>query len=456
MQHRFWRLSGRHFVGIAAAVVATSSPASAQGERSVVVWGDGPGGEEVASRVASRLAAPYTVRDAGAFRKALASGRAPSLAAAAKDRASDARLVARARTAGRAAHADAAVLVHVQRSKRGTVVHVWMIDPKGDGSAEVDQETALGARASTDDEAAFAWNAVSGEFSERDTPPPPPPHERAALPSTESHASPESAPPVTAASEAPDSDMGGADQGPARTGDITRASALASVGVAFAGGSRDFSYVDRLTPTLRPYNLSAAPLAAIDAELYPAARTDTPVLKDLGATVDYAQAFGLSSSDSAGTPVSTSWSAFDLGLHQRIHVGSAVLLGLHAGYGEIDYSFKGALATTAELPGVQYRFVRGGLDARVSMGRLSFYGYGSYLDVLSTGLVGTYFGRASVGGVEGRVGVAHTLGRAFEASLEFAYTRFFYTLNPQPGDPYVAGGALDQMSRGSLSVAYLF
>jgi hypothetical protein len=37
-----------------------------------------------------------------------------------------------------------------------------------------------------------------------------------------------------------------------------------------------------------------------------------------------------------------------------------------------------------------------------------------------------------------------------------AYARFFYTLNPQPGDSYVAGGALDQMAFGSLGAAYVF
>jgi hypothetical protein len=459
MQYRSWRLLGRHLVFVTAAVVATSAPAwAAQGERSVVVWGEGPGGEEVASRVASRLSAPYALHDAGAFRKSLASAHAPSLAAAAKDRANDAKLVARARAAGRAAHADAAVLVHVRKSKRGTVVHVWVIDPKGDGSAEVDQDMAFGARTSADDQAEVTWNAVSREFGERETPPAPAARETAAAaaaPAADSRASSENPSPAPTGSESSDPDVG-ADRLPARAGEITRATALASVGLSFQAGSRDFSYVDRLTPTLRPYELSAAPMAAIDAELYPMARTGTPVLKDLGATVDYAQAFGVSSADSRGAQVSTSWSAFDLGLHQRIPIGSVFLAGLHGGYGEIDYSFKGSLPTTAELPGVQYRFVRAGIDGRVAIGSVSVYAYASYLDVLSTGLVGTYFARASVGGIEGRVGAAYPLGRGFEASLEAAYTRFFYTLNPQPGDPYVAGGALDQMSHASLGLAYLF
>jgi hypothetical protein len=41
-------------------------------------------------------------------------------------------------------------------------------------------------------------------------------------------------------------------------------------------------------------------------------------------------------------------------------------------------------------------------------------------------------------------------------SLELAYTRFFYSLQPLPGDTNVAGGALDQLEKASLGVAYLF
>jgi hypothetical protein len=180
------------------------------------------------------------------------------------------------------------------------------------------------------------------------------------------------------------------------------------------------------------------------------------VLKDLGVTFDYARAFGLSSADSSGTPVSTTWSVFDVGAHERIPAGRSWLFGLHGGYGQMTYSFDGALDTPAALPGVQYSYVRGGADARVALGAFSVYGYGSYLYVLSTGPLGGYFTRATAGGIEGRLGLARDLGRGFEASLEVSYTRFFSSLNPQPGDTYVAGGALDQMAFGSLGVAYVF
>ena len=437
---------------VAVAIVFASSGAVARGEtHSIVVWGEGADADDLASRVASHLSAPYQMRDAGTFHKALSSGRAPTLAAAAKDRGADAKLVAHARAAALATHADAAILLQARRSKRGTVVHVWLVDASGEGTAEVDHEVALGAGASVDEEADAAWHVVAADLSS-----PGAQEHVAAAPAPEpSESAPEASATPTSAT-APDADRGTLSSDSTTEPRDATATAIASVRAAIETGAREFSYVDRLTSTLRPYTLLAAPLAAVDAEIYPLARTGTPILKDFGATFDYAMAFGLSSADSTGTAVSTTWNSFDVGARERIPIGRAVVLGMHGGYGEITYSFGGTLDTTAELPSVQYRFVRGGVDARVVTSAVSLYAYGSYLGVLSTGLVGSYFSRATVGGVEGRIGASRAIGHGFEVSLELAYTRFFYTLNPQPGDAYVAGGALDQMACGSLGVAYVF
>jgi hypothetical protein len=237
---------------------------------------------------------------------------------------------------------------------------------------------------------------------------------------------------------------------------LARAADVFAVRAAIEAGSRNFAYTDRLTSSLRSYSLFAAPLGVVDAELYPLARTGLPGLKDFGLTADYGRAFGLSSDDSAGTAVNTTWSLFDVGARERIPVGRSWLLGLHGGYGEMTYTFDGSLAAPAALPGVQYRFVRGGADARVALGPFSLSAQGSYLAVFSTGPIGGYFARGSVGGVEGRLALARDLGLGFEASIDVGYTRYFYSFNPQPGDAYVAGGALDQMAFGSLGVAYVF
>jgi hypothetical protein len=37
-----------------------------------------------------------------------------------------------------------------------------------------------------------------------------------------------------------------------------------------------------------------------------------------------------------------------------------------------------------------------------------------------------------------------------------SYRRFFYSMNPTPGDGYVAGGALDELGGLQASVAYIY
>ena len=233
-----------------------------------------------------------------------------------------------------------------------------------------------------------------------------------------------------------------------------RGHAIAIVRASIAAASRDFAYVDRVTPSLRPYSLFAAPLASIDVEIYPLARARTPVLEGLGVTAGYARAFALSSADASCAAVTTSWGALDLGARERIRLGRAAIAALYGGYSAIDYRFDGALGPNAALPSVAYRFARAGADLRVLLGATSIYAAGSYLAVTSTGLE-SLFPRTTVGGVEARLGGARALAAGLELSIEIGYTRFYYAFHPEPGDAHVAGGALDQMARVGFAIACL-
>ena len=430
-------------------VVTAVAVARAQPQHAVVFCGDGPDSEQVISRVVSHLRAPYQRREGSEFCKSLSSSRLGTPAAAATDRKADAKLIVRVRAAARSASADLAILVSTRRPKRGAPgMHVWLVDADGDGPAEIDEEVTVGSGASTAEQGDAAWSVLASDvrMSGGETAPPGP-----AAPGS---ASTEVATTSAAPSVPADADRG-ASREPASEAHAGRKGDLLWIRAAIASGSRNFSYVDRMTPTLRSYALFAAPMARVDAEVYPFARTALPGGMDFGITGDYARAFAVSSDDSSGTSVSSNWSLFDVGAHERFPLGRSWLLGLGAGYGEMTFLFDGALATTAALPGVQYHLVRFGGDVRVALGSFSLYGYGSYLDVLSTGPVGAYFARATVGGLEGRLGLSHDLGHGFEVSFEVAYTRFFYAFNPQPGDAYVAGGALDQMTFASLGVGYI-
>ncbi len=424
-----------------------ASYAQASDARQVVVLGAGAEGEAIAAGVASRLSPPYSSVDSAAFRSALGAAiRLVPLAVRRHDK--DTEFVARARAAARAAHADEAVVVYAEKSRK--VLHVWAIEAQA-ASASLDQEVRLGAGASAGDATDAAWSAVASAFPPKEPEPPAP-----------VASDTPSAPPAAAAPPEKDAPAATGDAAPsapassAAPSNPTRGTSFAILELAMQGGTRHFSYVDRLTPSLRPYDLFAAPLFAIHGEAYPFKNVGVPVLSGLGATGSYARAFALSSQDAAGNRVGTTWQAFDLGVRERLRLGDSFVVGVDLGYGANDFTFDAPVTTAAQLPSIQYKMLRAGLDGRVGRGALSAHAAASYLDVLSTGDFGALFPRTTVGGVEAALGISESVASSFEVSLDAAYTRFFYSLLPQPGDPYVAGGALDQMAIVSLSLAHLF
>jgi hypothetical protein len=435
---------------IGGALLLAQSSARGDEPLHVAVVGAGTDGDAVASIVASRMTAPVAPADPDAFRSALGAGTVRTLAVAAKRHDKDLEFIAHARAAARSSHADRAIVVHVDKSKSRTVVHVWMVDAQGSGSALIDEDVRLGAGANVGDEADAAWNAVASALAPAPESPAPAPAEPPA--------------PVTPAAPAeeaatqrpPDADTGAAMAPPRHAPDHTWAGAIALLDAGLQGGSRHFTYVDRLTPTLRPYDLFVAPLVNVGGEVYPFRNSAVPVVNQLGATGSYSRAFGLASADSVGTQVSTSWQAFAIGLRERLPIGSAFILGVDAGYGDTSFTFDNPVTPTAQLPSVHYKLLRGGLDGRFVRGDLSLRAAASYLDVLSTGDFAALFPRASVGGIDASLGVSDQLAPAVEASLDVDYTRVFYNLLPQPGDRYVAGGALDEMATITLGIAYLF
>ncbi len=440
----------RLLAGVAALLVA--SRAEASDEHQVVILGAGNGGDAIAAAIESHLTLPYSSVDAGSFRSALGSS-VRQLPVAAKRRDKDAAFVARARAAERSIHAGNAIVVYAEKSRKALALHVWAIDAQGTGTAPVDVDVHLAAGASTGDAADAAWNAVASAFPSPEAAPHAAPAPGPAPGASTTPPAPEATPEPAAKSE----EVPNAPEPPSTpAGELTRATSIALLEASIQGGTRHFSYVDRITPSLRPYDLFVAPLFGVHGEVYPFTGTHIPVIEGLGATGSYARAFALSSKDSAGNKVGTSWQSFDLGLRERIRLGESFLLGVELGYGSNAFSFDAPAAAETTLPSAQYSFVRGGLDGRFIHGAFSAHLGASYLGVLSTGDFGKFFPRTSVGGVAAVVGVSDRITSHIELSLDVGYTRFFYSLHPVPGDPYVAGGALDQMGTVSLGVGYLF
>jgi hypothetical protein len=60
-----------------------------------------------------------------------------------------------------------------------------------------------------------------------------------------------------------------------------------------------------------------------------------------------------------------------------------------------------------------------------------------------------------VGGIDAALGAALPLGSGgFELQGLLRYFRYFYAMNPEPGDALVAGGALDQFFTFQVGAAY--
>jgi hypothetical protein len=125
-----------------------------------------------------------------------------------------------------------------------------------------------------------------------------------------------------------------------------------------------------------------------------------------------------------------------------------------AGYTRLEFDVGPSSAGGDLMPSVSYGALRVGGQLRVPSGKLALSVSGGYLMMLSAGGVGDAFADDQSGGVDLGVGASWSLGGRLEARLDLGYTRIFYTLNPTPGDLYVAGGALDEIFVFGLGVAY--
>ena len=234
--------------------------------------------------------------------------------------------------------------------------------------------------------------------------------------------------------------------------------ALFIAGVNFEIGGRSFAYSDPITANTRDYDVFGAPMPSVLAEIYPAAGTSIPFIKDLGLTGTFARAFGISSATKNGTKLGTTWMRAGGGLRARFRPGSndGPMLGISGGINFTTFTFNAPASLTPSTPDVTYTSLRAGIDARIPFWRMALLLEAGYDGALSAGAVYDRFAGATVGGLDARAGFAILIADGFEARLTGHYTRYFYSFDPVPGDAYVAGGALDQLFGFGIGVAYAY
>jgi uncharacterized protein YbjQ (UPF0145 family) len=233
--------------------------------------------------------------------------------------------------------------------------------------------------------------------------------------------------------------------------------ALLVLDLSFQLVGRTFEYNDALSTGLRRYEVVPAPMLRGAAELYPAASTKLPVLRDLGVYGVYENALATGSATRDGAPIGTTWLRGQGGLRLRVKPLGDEGLALGARGGFSYYLFALAPPTAelaAQAPSVEQWSVRGGLDLRVPAGPVAFELGGGYHGVVASWGLPSQFRGNEVGGIDLSAAFAVPLPLGLEARLAGEYQRYFYAFRPEPGDPYVAGGALDQQLGVRLGLGF--
>lgn len=234
-------------------------------------------------------------------------------------------------------------------------------------------------------------------------------------------------------------------------------SAFATIEVGFEAGGRWFDYSDGLSTGLRTYSVPFAPMLSIAGEIYPAAGTSIPVLRDLGLTLSFARAFGLASATEGGELMKTVYQRIGGALRYRLPFQgpSGPLLGISAGALWQLFNISELPELAGEVANVDYVALRFGVDGRYPIGRIGLLAGFDYLEPLSEGPVYERFTNPKVHGIGAMGGISVGVATGFEVRIAGEYKRFFSDFDPKLGDTHIAGGALDQYMGIRLSGAYI-
>jgi hypothetical protein len=343
-----------------------------------------------------------------------------------------------------ASNSTVAVVVRVNKQR---VAHV-LVFQKGETEPEVDETISLGKKSGSDAEKAALAAKLSGAL------PSAPAKEKKKPPEAESKAEAEaeeeseaSAEPTTK-KKSPEAseDAAPSDEAPeaaeAPSGD---APSPLTLGLSIGVGARKFGYKSRVTNNLRPYSVWGLALAELDLEAYPLAKSPG-ALRNLGLAGSFLYALPSSTEveNASSSSTKTAYLRFDLALRYRIPFAARSALFVSAGFTEQDFSFRRAGALAGSVPGVRYRSIEPALDAKFPAGPALLRVGASYRFVLGAGKLSDRFPHASVGAVAAHLGGSIPIAKALEARLLVRYERYFYKMNSETDDVYVAGGALDQ------------
>ncbi len=227
--------------------------------------------------------------------------------------------------------------------------------------------------------------------------------------------------------------------------------------------SRRFDYTQLSTANLRRYNASLIIAPTVGAQLYPFASAKS-LIAGLGLEGSFSFSVGLSSRETKDAPPHpTSLTRLDVGLRFAVRPlkSSDLSISAQAGFRRSSF-FVGAAedGTTLDgMPGITYSALKFGLGLDVPLAerftpflRLSFMPVFSVGEIISP----AYFQGGRVSGLELSLGTGVKIVDHWEARLAVQLTRYGIEFRTNPGDTFIASGAIDLYVGGTVALRYVF
>ena len=226
--------------------------------------------------------------------------------------------------------------------------------------------------------------------------------------------------------------------------------------------NRTLTFNQNLTPGLLSYKLGVGAIAVANVVMYPLDQGFGGVLGNIGLELAIQQGFATSSkvpTNGMSNTYNNVTHDYAGGLRFRIPFGDVNDVFVSGTYGEDAYAFSGRSPTNVlQSPDTIYRYIRPGLGLHLEIvGRLSFTQGGGYRVVLNHAgtQIQQFFPRSTVAGADAELEARYALSQTFELRAGLEWRRYWFALNSQTGDAYMASNAVDQSFAFTARLAIL-
>ena len=228
------------------------------------------------------------------------------------------------------------------------------------------------------------------------------------------------------------------------------------VHVEVGGGGliRTLTFNQNVTPALLSFKLPVGPIAVANLVVYPFDPLVGGPLGNIGLEAEIQQGFAISSTLTInGTSTNFPSVVHDYagGVRYRIPFSAgADDVYLSVTGGEDAFTFTGRTATNVlDSPDTIYHYVRPGAGLHLALtGGFSVAVGGGYRVVLNNAGAqfhsSPFFPRSNVAGADAEVDVRYAISPRIQLRAGLEWRRYWFTLNAQPGDTFVAQSAVDQ------------